>query len=202
MPHCLRLPSIHIKVGAIAPLISVPQPCPKLMGLWLPTGKIAAKTHTAIALIIIITVLSMRNRLFTVLHLYPFLYVILVIRSCLIFRFIGRTAVTTTAFILFLTALFYRIQNSDWIQNLGVQVPVLLKERIQDRLKLLNLGFALTVALLMGLALLFIFLLVNALLSERYSREQMAIANQQLCPYALRVETKLIAHGAEGVAMK
>lgn len=94
------------------------------------------------------------------------------------------------------------MQNSDWIQNLGVQIPVLLKEQIQDRLKLLNLGFALTVALLMGLALLFIFLLVNALLSERYSREQMAIANQQLCPYALRVETKLIAHGAKGVAMK
>lgn len=162
-----------------------------LMGLWLPTGKIAAKIHTAIALIliIIVTVLGMRSRLFTVLHLYPFLYVILVVRSCLIFRFIDRTIVTTTAFILFLTALFYRIQNSDWIQNLGVQVPVLLKERIQDRLKLLNLGFALTVALLMGLALLFIFLLVNALLSERYSREQMAIANQQLRQYALRVET-------------
>ncbi|MCY7320834.1 MAG: hypothetical protein LH660_03300, partial [Phormidesmis sp. CAN_BIN36] len=44
-----------------------------LMGLWLPTGKIAAKIHTAIALllIIIVTVLGMRSRLFTVLHLYP-----------------------------------------------------------------------------------------------------------------------------------
>jgi signal transduction histidine kinase len=162
-----------------------------LIGLRLPTGKVAAKVHTAIALIliIIVTVLGMRSRLFTVLHLYPFLYVILVIRSCLMFRRGGRTVVTATAFILFLTALFYRLQNADWIQNLGIQVPVLLKEKIQDQLKLLNFGFAFTVALLMGLALLFIFLLVNALLSERQSREQMAIANQQLRQYALRVET-------------
>lgn len=162
-----------------------------LMGLRLPTGKIEAKVHTAIALtlIIIVTILGVRSRLFTDLHLYPFLYVILVIRSCLMFRLTGRIIVTTTAFILFLIALFYRIQNSDWILNLGIRIPILLRERIQDRLKLLNLGFAFTAALLMGLALLFIFLLVNALLSERQSREQMAIANQQLRQYALRVET-------------
>ncbi len=162
-----------------------------LMGLRLPTGKIEARVHTAIALILIIvaTILGMRSRIFTVLHLYPFLYIILVIRSCLMFRLMGRVIVTLTVFSIFLIALFYRVQNSDWIQNIGIRIPVLLQERIQDRLKLLNLGFAFTAALLMGLALLFIFLLVNTLLSERQSRDQVAIANQQLRQYALRVET-------------
>ncbi|NJR41236.1 MAG: sensor histidine kinase [Leptolyngbyaceae cyanobacterium CSU_1_4] len=162
-----------------------------LMGLRLPTAKNEARVHAAIALILIFvaTLIGMRSRTFTVLHLYPFLYIILVTRSCLMFRLVGRITVTVSAFTLFLWVLLYRLQSSDWILNLGVRIPVPLRERLQDRLKLLNLGFALTTALLMGLALLFIFLLVNALLSERQSKEQMAIANQQLRQYALRVET-------------
>jgi signal transduction histidine kinase len=188
----LLLPSPVIRVSHRVPFLTTGVMIVfGLMGLRLPVRKPDSVIYTAIALILIViaTSIGMRNRLFPFLHLYPFLYIILVIRSCLMFRLKGRLAVTITTFILFLITLFHRIQTVDWIQNLGVHIPALLQTRIQDRLKLLNLGFAFTAALLLGLALLFVFLLVNALLSERQSREQVAIANQQLREYALRVES-------------
>ncbi|WP_339381555.1 sensor histidine kinase [Brasilonema bromeliae] len=49
-----------------------------------------------------------------------------------------------------------------------------------------NLVF--NVGLMFGLVLVFVLLLINALLSERQSREKLAIAHQQLHRYALRVE--------------
>jgi signal transduction histidine kinase len=159
-----------------------------IMGLRLPREKKHARVHAAIglALIVLATLTGIRSRVLPFFHLYPFLYIVFVIRGCLMFRFQERVLMTATAFSWFLVVLFYRVQHSDWIRNLGI--PDFLQERIQSRLRLLNWGFVLTAALLMGLALLFIFLLVHALLSERQSREQVAIANQQLRHYALRVE--------------
>jgi signal transduction histidine kinase len=173
-----------------------------LMGLGLPLEPIKARIHAAIALllIVLVTFWGTRNRVFPVLHLYPFLYIVFVIRSCLMFRPKERITIAMAAFSLFLTVVFYRVQSSAWIENLGIRIPALLQERIQERLRLLNLGFALTAALLMGLALLFIFLLVNALLSERQSREQVAIANQQLRQYALRVEALAMAQERNRIA--
>jgi signal transduction histidine kinase len=162
-----------------------------LMGLRLPVNNLRAILHTAIAfvLIIAITFLGMQNRLFPFLHLYPFLYIILVIRSCLMFPFRGRLIITLTSFLLFFGILFRRIRHSNWVEILSDRVPLSYRDRFQERLEQLNLGFALTAIMLLGLALLFIFLLVNAILSERQSRERVAIANQQLRQYALRIET-------------
>lgn len=172
-----------------------------LMGLGLPMEPIKARVHAAIALLLIMLVTFWGTRhTFPVLHLYPFLYIIFVMRSCLMFRPQERITIAMAAFSVFLTAVFYRVQNSAWIENLGIRIPALLQERIQERLRLLNLGFALTAALLMGLALLFIFLLVNALLAERQSREQAAIANQQLRQYALRVEALAMAQERNRIA--
>ncbi len=50
------------------------------------------------------------------------------------------------------------------------------------------LTLKLNTAVTFGLALLFILLLVNALLSERQSREKLVLANAQLRQYALRIE--------------
>jgi signal transduction histidine kinase len=167
-----------------------------LMGLRLPVGNIKAIIHTTIALslILLITFLGMRDsttehRLFPFLHLYPFLYIILVIRGCLMFRFRGRLFVAFISFSVFLTIVFQRVVNSNWVETIGLRIPVAWRDIIQSRLQLLNLGFAISSALLLGLVLLFVFLLVNALLAERQSREQVAIANQQLREYALRVES-------------
>jgi signal transduction histidine kinase len=172
-----------------------------LMGLGLPLEQVKARIHAAIALLLIVLVTFWgTRRAVPVLHLYPFLYIVFVMRSCLMFRPQERITIAMAAFSLFLTAVFYRVQNSAWIENLGIRVPALVQERLQERLRLLNLGFAVTAALLMGLALLFIFLLVNALLAERQSREQVAIANQQLRQYALRVEALAMAQERNRIA--
>jgi signal transduction histidine kinase len=162
-----------------------------VLGLRLPVSNARAIAHTLLSffLIVLITLLGMQNRLFPFLHLYPFLYIIIVIRSCLMFRLRGRAWVTLATFMLFIVILFRRVQHSNWVENLGLRIPISLRDRIQDRLQLLNLGVAFTAALLLGLALLFIFLLINTLIAERHSREQVAIANQQLREYALRVES-------------
>lgn len=62
-----------------------------------------------------------------------------------------------------------------------------------DQIRLLVLNLTLNAALLFGLVLVFVLLLVNALLAERQSRQKLAIANEQLQQYALRIEdqTKL-----------
>jgi signal transduction histidine kinase len=154
-----------------------------LLGLRLPVHRLKAIAHTLIAfgLILVTTFLGIQNRLFPFLHLYPYLYIIVVIRACLMFPFRGRLLTTLATFSLFLLVLIRLVRNSNWVENIGQQVPTALRDRLQDRLELFNLGVAFTAAVLLGLALLFIFLLVNALLAERQSREQ-------LRQYALRVE--------------
>lgn len=57
-------------------------------------------------------------------------------------------------------------------------------ESITNTILTLNINTAIT----FGLTLLFILLLVNALLSERQSREKLLLANEQLRQYALRIE--------------
>lgn len=155
-----------------------------LLGLRLPVNNARAIAHTilSLALILLTTFLGMRNRLFPFFHLYPYLYIIVVIRSCLMFRLRGRLLATTATFGLFILILIRRVRDSSWVENIGLRIPISWRDRIQDRLELLNIGIAFTAALLLGLALLFIFLLVNALVSERRSREQ-------LRQYALRVES-------------
>jgi signal transduction histidine kinase len=148
-----------------------------VMGLRLPKERPITQivyTLAEFALIILATATGLRG-----LRLFPFLYLVLVIRSCLMFRLSGRLAVASMAFALFLVILVYRIKH------FTLQLPFVVEERLQ----LLIWGFAINSVLLFGLALLFVLLLVNALIAERQSREQVAIANDQLRDYAQKVET-------------
>jgi signal transduction histidine kinase len=121
-------------------------------------------------------VLGPKIRLFALVaggvRLFPFLYIILVIRSCLIFELPGRLVVTGLSFTLFVLTLL------GWYQSLPAR-PLL-----QERLRYILLGYS----LLFGLSLAFVLLLMNALLAERQSREKLALANEQLRQYALRIE--------------
>ncbi|NJO43917.1 MAG: sensor histidine kinase [Cyanobacteria bacterium RU_5_0] len=147
-----------------------------IMGLRLPKGNLTEKiTFTAleIGLILLASISGIRG-----LRLFPFLYVILVIRSCLIFKRAGRVIVTLVAFALFITMLVHRLQY----------LSIRAGQPVPERIRSIVTGFALNSTLLFGLALLFVLLLVNALLAERQSREKLAIAHQQLQQYALRVE--------------
>ncbi|GAB1544504.1 hypothetical protein NUACC21_71800 [Scytonema sp. NUACC21] len=143
-----------------------------LMGLRLPTGNNITKifyTCVEILLILIIGFFGGRTA-----RLFPFPYIILVTRSCLIFQLPGRLLVTCLSFILFLLT-FKRRFNRIPFSPLG-----------QERFWFFTLSFV----LVFGLALVFVLLLMNVILSERQSREKLAIANEKLRQYALQIENQ------------
>lgn len=141
-----------------------------IMGLRMPVGNPIEKVlYTSIEICLILLTLGAGG-----IRLFPLLYIVLVIRSCLIFNLLGRLVVTGLSFSLFLFTLL------NWINNFQAR-PLL-----QERLRYLLLGYA----LLFGLSLAFVLLLMNALLTERQSREKLALANEQLRQYALRIENQ------------
>ncbi|UKP00261.1 sensor histidine kinase [Nostoc sp. UHCC 0870] len=143
-----------------------------LMGLRLPTSNNLVKiiyTACGISLIFITGLFGGRAD-----RLFPFLYIILVIRSCLIFQLPGRLSVTFVSFTLFLTTLLYRIPRYP------------LPPQAQEKFRF----FTLSLALVFGLSLVFVLILMNTVLSERESREKLAIANEKLRQYALRIENQ------------
>ncbi|NEQ24262.1 MAG: sensor histidine kinase [Microcoleus sp. SIO2G3] len=155
-----------------------------LMGLKLPMGKILDKvlyTGWQFGLLFLTFLLNSRPGFF------PLLGLILVIRSCLIFKQLGRLSVAGLVFISFLLMVFVR---SPFGRNAMLSprphpprhAPV--PESVASTILTLQLNTAVT----FGLALLFILLLVNALLAERQSREKLLLANEQLRQYALRIE--------------
>ncbi|AFY49745.1 signal transduction histidine kinase [Nostoc sp. PCC 7524] len=143
-----------------------------LMGLRLPTGNQLTKiiyTACGISLIFITGLFGSRAD-----RLFPFLYIIIVIRSCLIFQLPGRLSVTFISFTLFLLSLIYRMPR--------YPLPLPAQERFRF--------FTFNLALVFGLSLVFVLLLMNTVLSERQSREELAVANEKLRQYALRIENQ------------
>lgn len=151
-----------------------------LMGLKLPTEKTRDKIlYTGLALgLLFVTFLLDRRTLFL-----PLLGLVLVLRSCAIFQEVGRLVVAGLVFIAFLLMLFQEVPP-------GPPPPphpprfIAPLESFSHTILTLKLNTAVT----FGLTLLFILLLVNALLSERQSREKLLLAHEQLRQYALRVE--------------
>lgn len=107
-------------------------------------------------------------------RLFPVLYLILTIRSCLIFAKWGRLAIMMLAFLLFLLTLIYRLETFTF--------P--FRPAVPERLEFILVSFG----IFFGLVLVFLFLLVNTILSERKSREELALKNEQLRQYALKIE--------------
>ncbi|BBD60501.1 periplasmic sensor signal transduction histidine kinase [Nostoc sp. HK-01] len=141
------------------------------MGLRLPTGKPIYKIiYTAIEIILLFITGMFGGR---VARLFPFIYLILVTRSCLIFQLPGRLVVTGLSFSLFL-------------MTLNARLPRALPPQAQERFRFITFN----TALLFGLSLIFVLLLMNTVLSERQSREHLAIANEKLRRYALRIENQ------------
>lgn len=138
------------------------------MGLRIPNGKQVYKIlYTGIEIFLVsLTVFTGGIRLF------PFLYIIIVIRSSLIFGLPGRLVITGLSFSLFLLRIW------QWTQS--------FPERpwLQERLRFILFGYV----FLFGLSLAFALLLMNALLAERQSREKLVLANEQLRKYAMRIE--------------
>ncbi|MDJ0619411.1 MAG: sensor histidine kinase [Calothrix sp. MO_192.B10] len=143
-----------------------------LMGLRLPTHQHKHKIIYTIVQIILILVTNFLG--IKTARMFPFLYLILVIRSCLIFQMQGRLVIAVLSFFLFVATLFWRVSQ--------INLPPIMQER---------LGFIIfSFALFFGLTLLFFLLMMNTLIAERQSREKLASANQKLREYALRIENQ------------
>ncbi|MEH2315868.1 sensor histidine kinase [Nostoc sp.] len=145
-----------------------------LMGLILPSSNQLTKViYTAIEILLILTTGLFGERFA---RLFPVLYIILVTRSCLIFQLPGRLFITTLSFALFLvtTQLKYQLFNFQ------------ASPQAQERSRFFSFNWSLT----FGLSLVFVLLMMNAVLSERHSREKLAIANEKLRQYAMRIENQ------------
>ncbi|MGD1897461.1 MAG: histidine kinase [Phormidesmis sp.] len=149
-----------------------------LMGLYLPTKKLPKLGHTLGQILIILlpsaTVLN-EGRTF------PFVYLVLVIRGCLMYGLTGRLVLTGTAFVLFIGGLIFRLRS---LAGLGRRLP----PDARDRFHAITVGFQVNFIVLFGLALLLVMLLINALMTERQSQQRLQQANQTLRQSAQEIE--------------
>ncbi|BAZ07240.1 sensor histidine kinase [Calothrix sp. NIES-3974] len=163
-----RYPSTSMPEWAVLSLITF-----GLMGLRLPTNNTPVKViYTGLQIILVVITTFFLGK---TARLFPVIYLVLVTRSCLIFQLTGRLIVTAIAFSLFLLTLMLRFYSSPFATP-GISH----KFRV----------FGFNLATLFSITLIFILLLMNAVLAERKSRDELKIANQKLREYALRIENQ------------
>ncbi|NEQ35421.1 MAG: sensor histidine kinase [Okeania sp. SIO3I5] len=141
-----------------------------IMGLCLPINK--SRYHKIIYTtveIILIIIMSFLGGL----HLSPMLCLILVIRDCFIFEQKQNIIINIFVFSLFILIQLQRLQKL-------TRLPLFARERF-----ILVLFSSI---ILFGLLIIFLQLLVKAVMSERKSREELAIANEKLRQYARKIE--------------
>jgi signal transduction histidine kinase len=151
--------------------------CFALLGLRLPKRSPDRQIHFAVSALLW-TVATLVGRL----RMFPLLCVIWVMRNCFMFRVRWRNALTGGILLL----------------AFGVQVDRLLLDRLPrisqmrpmraEMMMERSWTLIVTSSLLLGLVLVFLQYLVDAVLSERESREALAVANNRLRAYALKVE--------------
>ncbi|BBC25942.1 sensor histidine kinase [Pseudanabaena sp. ABRG5-3] len=105
--------------------------------------------------------------------LFQLLFIVLVIRNCVMLEGRSRSLVTGIALFSVLVCVSERLRS----QSLLVQVD-------PDRTLLYWVGFI----VMLGLVILFLQLLVESALAERKSREELMVANNRLREYAIQVE--------------
>ena len=154
--------TIPVKHIAILPILG-------LMGLVLPSGKTAVKviyTIIEIGLIFYGTVLGY-------LHILPTLYLIVVMRSCFLFKSLGRWIVTGVVFLLFL---------GDQYKYTLRALPTESEQQVHFMMHLV------AETLVFGLGIFFVLQLTNKILTERQMRQKLATANEQLKEYSQKIE--------------
>ncbi|MEH2266359.1 sensor histidine kinase [Nostoc sp.] len=162
--------SLPLRVVAIATF--------SLIGLRLPMVKLETKLFYTVLEFGLILLPTTQHSLSS--RSVFLLCLVLVMRSCLIFKQSGQVAVLVLSLLTYATLLLSR--------------PI-LPENFRRDIIAMSWDWRLSNILLFSLTLVFALLLINALLAERQSREQLEIAhlqleitNQQLCQYALRIE--------------
>lgn len=151
-----------------------------VMGLYLPLTQLRAKIlYTLVELSIfgILIIRCLDHPL--LLRMIPLLGLVIMIRSCQIFQTQGRLVVAGVTFSLHLFASLMLGQTA-----INRNLPQLVSLPDSWQVSVLQTN----VIILFVLALLFVFLLVDALLSAYKNQQKLEIAHVQLQQYALQVE--------------
>ncbi|KYC43578.1 histidine kinase [Scytonema hofmannii PCC 7110] len=152
------------------------------MGLRLPTNKFSHKMiYTAVVLGIVFLPAVMSHYI----RFIPMLGLIAVIRSCQMFKLWGRLIVAGLVYVSYLYIIIIRSQSI-----IFVRIPIGQPKPIAEQIATNTANLILNNAISFALTLAFVLLLVNAVLSERRSRQELAIAHEQLRQYALRIENQ------------
>ncbi len=156
--------------------------CFAAFGLYLPDKDPKLKWLHLFSSLVILFVAAFGAKL----RMIPLLCIVLVVRTCFIFP--ATTRILITLSIIGFT-IFHQI---DRIQSFQATRAVMREFRPERPLRAFReerlIINAISSSILLGLVLVFLQLMVNAVLSERKSREQLQNANDQLRRYALRVE--------------
>lgn len=158
-----------------------------LMGLRLPFGsRLVQALYTSLGFALAWLAVLLGGR---VERVFPALILVVAIRACLFFPWSGRLVVALLAYLSFLSML---LMSFFQIRPLGIPLgrpfPRRLLNLPSEFLRDVFLGFMLNSAILFGLVLIFVLLLVGALLAEKQSRQELALANRRLRQYALLIE--------------
>ncbi len=146
------------------------------LGLWLPTRPLGVKVFHVL---LQFGLLVLAARWSTVgLRLFPLLHIVLVMRSCLMFKLPGRLLVTSATFIFFLGVVQRQLESLDRA----------FPPRGGGRLVSQLIGIRLNAVVMFLVLLVFLLLFMNALLSERQRRVELRRANQKLRKSAAQIE--------------
>jgi signal transduction histidine kinase len=120
------------------------------------------------------------------------LLLVVAIRSCLLFLWRGRLAVAALAFGSYVLRLLMGVRQ--FYGSLAAPerfaAPRLPHHRTAEQAQAVFLNLTLNSALMFGLVLTFVLLMVGTILTERQSRDRLALANDRLRRYALLAENQ------------
>jgi signal transduction histidine kinase len=149
------------------------------IGFHSPTRSLSKLVYTSLEFAIILIPNLLDSRIPPV----SLLGLIAVIRSCQMYALPGRLTVAGLTLLVFLYSVFFRSQTVLMAcRSLG-QIQPKLEQLVTN-----PLNYQLSSALSFGLTIVFAFPLIYALLAERQSRNQLAIAHAQLRRYAQLIE--------------
>jgi signal transduction histidine kinase len=117
---------------------------------------------------------------------YLSLHLIVIIRSCLIFKRKGCFFMAGLLFASFILMMWISFRDINTIQAFLREYGKIEPAKFQFVMTF----WAVNCIFFFGLVVLFVLMLVNALLSERHSRQQLAIAHEQLRQYSLIIEDR------------
>ena len=208
-PSQLTMPLLFPQLDAHVPSLSILCAFAFLIiGLWQPNGKYWTNIGYIGLGFALIGLTGFTSGAAT--HVFPTFLLIMVIRGCLSFKVVGSLVVAGISFSWFFISLLIAVQNS--FKSLDIQeVPAIVTPGVnpkiiyqlytnEEQFKALIIHIAINSTILFCLISLFVFLLVNALVSEYRSSKKLGLVNQQLREYALLIEDRAMLQERNRIA--